>query len=256
MRYAWAYGVAQSLEDFFKDDNESKPKMRRPWYYDDYDSGQDEKDDDRRLSKRRKLKFLSDSDTNTILVQGADAAQLTTIAELIKVFDQKPPKDSGTDRKTEIFRLRFAKANDVAEAVKDVYRDLLSSNDKALANPQQQQRGGPRMFIYDYNDDGSGKSEQKTPKFKGLLSIGKDDTSNTLAVSAPASLFDQVSKRFVDLEIGEHPQCSSDDEPGKIPFPYIRWHNTIAEHIGKTPGVIHGCVYFLHRCNDPIEFFR
>jgi type II secretory pathway component GspD/PulD (secretin) len=201
LKYAWAYGVAQSLEEFFKDDNESKQKVRRPWYWDDYDSSNDSSDDDRRLSKRRKLKFLSDSDTNSILVQGADAAQLATISELIKIFDQKPPKDTGTERKTEIFRLRFAKAGDVADAVKDVYRDLLSSNDKALTNNQQQQRGGgPRMFLYDYGDDSSGKSEQKTPKFKGLLSIGKDDTSNTLVVSAPASLFDQISKLIVDLD--------------------------------------------------------
>ena len=38
------------------------------------------------------------------------------------------------------------------------------------------------------------------PKFKGLLSIGIDETSNSLAISAPAYLFDPVSKMIKDLD--------------------------------------------------------
>ena len=114
----------KNLEEFFKD--EKKPKARVPWYWYDYDnSGQDETEDERRLSKRPKLKFIADSDRNDILVEGADAAQMKTIEELIRAFDQPPPKDSDTDRKTEVIRVRYAKAKDIAAAVKDVYRDLL-----------------------------------------------------------------------------------------------------------------------------------
>ena len=97
-----------------------------PWYWYDYsDTGQDETEDERRLSKRPKLKFIADSDRNNILVEGADPAQLKTIEELIRAFDQPLPKDSETDRRTEVIRVRYAKAKDVAAAVKDVYRDLL-----------------------------------------------------------------------------------------------------------------------------------
>ncbi len=37
------------------------------------------------------------------------------------------------------------------------------------------------------------KNEQKMPKFKGQLSIGVDELSNSLVISAPAYLFDQVA---------------------------------------------------------------
>jgi type II secretory pathway component GspD/PulD (secretin) len=200
LRYVWASGVRQSLEDFFKDDNEKKPKTRRPWYWDDSDSNQNETEDDRRLSKRRKLKFISDTDTNSIIVQGADPAQLQTIKELVREFDKPAPKGSNTtDRKTESFRLRYANAKDVHDVIKDVYRDLLSSNDKALtATPGQ--REIQRTYIFD-NEDSDSKSEQMAPKFKGLLSIGLLNSSNTLVVSAaPASLFDRVARMINDLD--------------------------------------------------------
>jgi type II secretory pathway component GspD/PulD (secretin) len=201
LNFVWASGVRQSLEEFFKDDNEKKQTRRRPWYWDDYDSSQTETEDDRRLSKRRKLKFISDTDTNNIIVQGADAAQLQTIKELVKEFDKPAPKGSNTtDRKTETFRLRYAKAKDVLDVIKDVYRDLLSSNDKALAAPGQ--REIQRTYIFDNDDtDGTGKGDQVAPKFKGLLSVGLLNSSNALVVSAaPVSLFERVAGMIRDLD--------------------------------------------------------
>jgi type II secretory pathway component GspD/PulD (secretin) len=41
---------------------------------------------------------------------------------------------------------------------------------------------------------------EKMPKFKGQLSIGIDELSNSLVVSAPAYLFDQVMKRVKELD--------------------------------------------------------
>jgi len=119
-------------------------------------------DGEHRLSKRPKVKFIPDVDTNSILVAGADTSQLRTIEDLIKIYDQPPPRDSQTDRKTEVFRLRYAKVSTVADPVKDVYRDLLSANDKALATGNQGPQENRRMFIFSYDD--SDKSEQKKPK--------------------------------------------------------------------------------------------
>ncbi len=204
LKYASAYGVSLNLQDFFKDDK--KEQARMPWYYYDfYGSNQDDSDsnDDKRLSRRPKLKFISDSDSNTILVQGADPTQLKTIDDLItNIYDKPPPTDTETQRKTETIRLRFSKAKAVADTVKDVYRDLLSANDKALINPNQPQggRGGGFTISYDYGSSSGDKGEQKVPKFKGLLSIGVDETSNSLAVSAPAYLFEPVTKMIRDLD--------------------------------------------------------
>ncbi len=196
LKYAWAVGVSLNLEDFFKEDKKERPRPSRWMFYDYGADSQDDSEDERKLSKRRKLKFISDADTNTILVEGADAKQLKTIEDLIKLYDQPPPSDSQSVRKTEVIRLKYSKARAVVDTVKDVYRDLLSSNDKALATNNQQKESS-RSIIFNYDTD---KTEQKTPKFKGLLSIGVDETSNSLMVSAPAYLFDHVAKMIKELD--------------------------------------------------------
>ncbi len=197
LKYASAYTVSLNLEDFFKEDK--KDNKRVPWYW--FDSGsQDDESDDRRLSKRPKLKFISDYDSNSILVQGADASQMKTVEELVKIYDQPPPTDTQSVRKTQTIHLKYAKAKIVEEAIKGVYRDLLSANDKALADSSNR-RQTERTVIYDWGGGGDGdKGEQKVPKFKGLLSIGVDETSNSLVVSAPAFLFDHVSKMIQELD--------------------------------------------------------
>jgi len=193
LKYAWAVGVAQNLEDFFKDDK--RDRSRIPWWMDDY--SQNDSQDERRLSKKRKLTFISDADSNTILVEGASAEQLKTIEDLIQLYDQPPPNDTQSVRKTKLIHLKYSKAKAVADTVKDVYRDLLSSNDKALAGNNQARDNRPN-FIFSLND--SDKTEQKTPRFKGLLSIGVDEVSNSLMVSAPAYLFDHVAKMVEELD--------------------------------------------------------
>jgi type II secretory pathway component GspD/PulD (secretin) len=200
LKYAPAYGVALNLEDFFKDDE--KKDSRSNFWDNYYGNNQDDSKDDRqnRLSKRRALKFISDSESNTILVENADAAQQKTIDELIALYDKPPPEDSQSARKTETIHLEYSKAKMVAETVKDVYRDLLSANDKALQGAKPNERDSARTFIYEYSTGDDGKKEQKMPKFKGQLSIGIDELSNSLAVSAPAYLFDQVHKMIKDLD--------------------------------------------------------
>lgn len=197
LKYASAYGVALNLQDYFKEEKKEESRWR-PWW----DTGSDDKDDkEQRLSTRRKLKFIPDYESNTILVDGATASQLHTIQDLIDLYDQPPPSDSQSVRKTEIIQLKYARAKTVAEAVKEVYRDLLSANDKALSGPGQAPRDGQRGFVLSFGDSGrSEKGEQRSPKFKGELSIGVDETSNTLAVSSPKYLFEQVRKMIEDLD--------------------------------------------------------
>ncbi len=195
LKYSWAVGVAMRLDDYFKEEKKERPRYS-PWWYDDFNPPSDSQDE-RRLSKRRKLKFISDADSNTILVEGASPEQLKTIEDLVKLYDQPPPTDSQSVRRTEVIRLKYSKAKAVSDTVKDVYRDLLSANDKALADPNQA-RGGGRNITYNFGDSDS--DEPKTPKFKGLLSIGIDEISNTLTVSAPAYLFEHVARLIGQLD--------------------------------------------------------
>jgi type II secretory pathway component GspD/PulD (secretin) len=136
-----------------------------------------------RLSRRAPLKFISDLDSNTILVQHASPEQLRTIEELIEFYDQPEPEDSQSARRTEIVQIEHSKATQVADVVKEVFRDLLSENDKALSQPGQQGgRGGEQRRVMYL---GGELSSTKKPQYKGQLSVGIDAVSNQLIISAP-----------------------------------------------------------------------
>lgn len=207
----WAWGVAQRLEDFFKeekgDDNSNRSRF---WYYEPEPAKDAERS---RLSKKKPLKFIPDSDSNSILVTGADPAQMRIIEELIEAFDVPAESDSMAVRKTQIFPLRFSKAKVVADAIKDVYRDLLSENDKALANQQKKddQRPVERTVTYLYDPPAAGDSQAPPSpvKFKGLLSIGVDELSNTLVVSATEGLLENIGQMIDSLDDAARPTVPS-----------------------------------------------
>jgi type II secretory pathway component GspD/PulD (secretin) len=188
LRHASAYWVKLNLEDFFKED---KPDTSRDtynsWYW-GYPQPSREPDK-RQLGKRRPVRFINDYDTNTILVQGADRGQLAVIAELIELYDVPEPSSSQSMRVTKLFRIKYSRAEVIAETLKDAYRDLLSANDKALQAQQQQEGQRPTAtIIRSYGPQipgGDDDQEKKTQiTFKGKLSIGVDDITNTLLVSA------------------------------------------------------------------------
>jgi len=200
LKYAVAYWVARNLEDFFEEEEEGGGRNR---YYDPYwggyrYSGGTGDESRARLSKRQPVKFIADDDTNTILVQNADPGQLKTIDELIKLYDMPEPPDTQSVRKTEIVLLKYAKAQVVEKALKDVYRDLLSSNDKALREGQPRPE---RSVTYNFGESGV----TKMPRWKGQLSIGIDEFSNALIVSAPGYLFDDVKARILELDEAARP---------------------------------------------------
>lgn len=193
--------MSQNLEEFFKDEEKSQTQTqsrRNPFFFNPFNQETPQTQTRTSLSKRRPLKFIPDVDSNTILVENADLTQLKTIEELIKLYDQPTPTDTQSVRKTETVILQYSKAKIVAETVKEVYRDLLSTNDKSLENTQG--RGGQRMPGFMYMLGEGDNSGQKMPKFKGLLSIGVDELSNSLVISAPAFLFEQVVQMVKELD--------------------------------------------------------
>lgn len=211
----WAYGVVLNLREFFEETTKDDRRDRQMSYYFGYGMPAAEKDTTRRLSKRRQLKFISDSDTNTVLVVGADAAQLKIVEELIDLYDQPPANETKSVRMTKLFTLRYAKARVVSDAIKDVYRDLLSVNDRAMQqqqnnnNNQNQRPAAERnyTFIYGGGDESEEQPEQPI-KFKGLLSLGVDEASNTIIVSAAEGLLENVGEMIDSLEEAAKPRSA------------------------------------------------
>jgi type II secretory pathway component GspD/PulD (secretin) len=213
MKYksTWAYGVALNLKDFFDDKEKAEPKSRWDYIYGYPSSNNNKTDDTRRLSKRRPLKFIADSDSNSILVTGADPAQLKIIRDLIDIYDIPESKDSAAVRQTKIISLKYSKARIVADAVKDVYRDLLSANDPALQNNQKDDKKNKppeSMYTYITNLGGDDKKPETPMKFKGMLSIGVDELSNTLVVSASEALLENVMLTIEALDDAARPMVS------------------------------------------------
>ena len=209
----WPYGIELILKDIFKEEMEEEQSgsMRYSPFFGFYPgSGSDR--GPASLSSRKPLKIISDSDSHTILVQGASKDQLTMIEELIAVYDRPTSTEPASIRRTQVIPIKYSKASVIAEAVKDVYRDLLSENDKALQSGKKDDKDRPtdRSYTYIYGGGGDGADqEQEQPiRFKGLLSIGVDELSNNLVVSASQGLLDNVTLIVEALDEAAAPNSS------------------------------------------------
>lgn len=203
----WAYGIELILEDFFKDESLTESTYD-PWWGTTHTKVKRSN----RLSQQKELKVISNDDSHTILVQGATEEQLKVIQELIDVYDRPTSSDPQALRKTEIFPLQYSKAVAIAEAVKQVYRDLLSANDPALQNPNQQKPSEEPKFTYIYGRQNTGDDKEDNPaqpiKFKGLLSVGVDEISNTVIVSSTEGLMQDIRELINRLDQAARPTHS------------------------------------------------
>jgi len=205
LKHASALWVKLNLQDYFKTEPEDKSRRRNVFYFDYYQPPAD-KEKSYRLSQRKPLKFIDDLDTNTILVVGASAEQLRTIEDLIQLWDASPPSDSQSARLTAVFAIRYSKAETIAETVKEVYLDLLSSNDKALQRNRDEKRPS-NQTTYIFGETGGSEPDRRTQvSFKGKLSIGVDAVSNTLLVSTEGqTLMENVGKMIQALDEAAKP---------------------------------------------------
>ena len=220
IEHASASWMRINLEDYFKDmeeeDSSSDNFMR--WYWGD-DFGNDDDDGPSGLGKGAKMRFVDDLDTNTLVVNGASSEQLRTISELIELWDVPEPVNKRKTRFTRLVHIQYGKADKIAETVKEAYRDLLSSNDKAFSGGRQNGGGGgggggggdaPKSR----EGNGSGLQDSESGRdgggadfsFKGKLSIGIDSVGNTLLVSAEGEpLLDLVAEMIGQLDEAARP---------------------------------------------------
>jgi type II secretory pathway component GspD/PulD (secretin) len=198
LKHVYAKDVAYLLESIFSDDKKQRDSFSVNYFF---DPQPEEKPERSRLSKKLPLKFTADSVSNSILVQNADEQQLAEIKSLIDFYDKAEPPDSQSIRKTKIVVLKYAKAQAVADVLKDVYVDLLSPNDKTLRSNNQRGQEQSRQYYSFYDMGSRSQSSDNVPKFKSLLSIGVESTSNSLVVSAPQYLLEDVLAMINRLDV-------------------------------------------------------
>jgi len=203
IKHAWPFGIELILTDFFEAQEDQE--TIRDWWGNNVTINEAGPS---RLSTQRKLKIISDDDSMTLLVQGASPEQLETIRRLLEIYDKPESSDPNAIRVTKLFAIQHSKAQNIADTIKSVYRDLLSSNDPSLQNGQNgnKSQGPERSYTYVY---GNSNQNEKTPeqpiKFKGLLSVGVDDISNTVVVSAANGLMDDISELIETLDTAAKP---------------------------------------------------
>jgi hypothetical protein len=212
LQYAAASSMRYTLDDFFsveKKESSSDQRMRRFWFD---DSSDNKKDEVPRLSQRRPLKFIDDDATNSILVQGGTADQLRRIGDIIKLYDRPEKPNTRASRITQSFQIKHNKASIVAEMIKELYKDLLSANDKALESYNQSKnqgnRGGRFATVFDFGDK-EDNSKLNQGRFKGYLSLAADDSTNSLLVSCPSALMGNIEQTVHYLDQAAVPTAQS-----------------------------------------------
>jgi hypothetical protein len=168
------------------------------------------------LGRRKKLMITWDTASNTNLAANASPQQLWEIEELIKEYDKPAPSDSMKSRTTAAIKIRYSKASVIATALKDVYRDLLSSRDREFqsGDKKEQAANQERVTVIRYGGIGGNEGEggkRPTPVklgFEGALSVGVDEIANVLILSVQAELFDDVVAMVRQLDEEARPRTT------------------------------------------------
>jgi type II secretory pathway component GspD/PulD (secretin) len=135
------------------------------------------------LDTSKRISIEADSRINRLVIQHASAKQMELIHELIPVLDQPTQEDERLVRQQRVYRAQRKRAAEIVEVVKEVYRDVLSTNDKVFdARISNQPFGYNRAMA----------ATSRSPEYQGLLSVGADDEGNLVVLSAPAYLMEEV----------------------------------------------------------------
>jgi type II secretory pathway component GspD/PulD (secretin) len=136
------------------------------------------------------IKITADQRLNALLVR-ANRADLDTIAELLKVLDQKEsPEDISIATRPRMIAVENSSAEEIADIVKQVYADRM------VENPTANARGGFFAMMAARAGGQSRPAQGDVAK----LSIGIDPRTNSLIVAAPDALFEEVRQLVAQLD--------------------------------------------------------
>ena len=214
LKYASASLVTLNLEEYFEDESKQGTSPEDAywagWYgYGLMGNSRDDSSTKAGLSQRKLLRFIYDFDTNSILVSNASPEQLATIRSLVEIYDKPISEDSISARRFRIFKIQHAQASAIAATIKDVYRDLLSSKDKVFeraGNEKEQTSQSTNYYrVFGSIDDQEKKPTKIKASFAGALSVGVDETSNTIIVSAQEEWISSIAEMIEFLDVQAEP---------------------------------------------------
>jgi type II secretion system protein D len=134
-----------------------------------------------------RIRVVADSTTNSLLVRAKPVDMLTIRWLLDKAIDNKDKGVTAGPKNRIIGPLKYAKATEVADLLKNVYRDQINQN-PTLSDID---KGGFGLVIaasQNRNTDASGASRPVT------LTVAVDDQSNSLIVNSTEPLYEEIKK--------------------------------------------------------------
>jgi hypothetical protein len=182
--------IRLNLVTYFKEREDKKDSgndFMRDYFGFDFDTT---KKKETALDTKPPLRFISDSTTQTILVQGADDLDRQTIRQLIEIWDvpDPPPKEENV-RRTRLIQVKNSRAEMIVTTVKEVYRDLLSATDSTFQEPKKEEGG----------EEGGSNPPPRPFNFSGTLALGIDPVTNSIVVTSSGSSSEQLMEMACEL---------------------------------------------------------
>jgi type II secretory pathway component GspD/PulD (secretin)/uncharacterized low-complexity protein len=237
-----ASSIYLTLTGLYKEEIKGEtPERRWDWRTDSWVTSGSKSES--QLSRRKLLKIDYDFNSNTLLVANASPQQLEEIEELIREYD-KPSAQDAQSRRIAAIKVEYSRATVIAAALKEVYRDLLSQRDKEFEKDEKSGSTIPkesttilRFGSPSDTDDGSGERERPAEiGFQGALSVGVDEISNTIIVSAQEEVFDSVLEIIKALDEQAKPTSTVEVRTVKGGVSATAMQKALAEALG-TPWV-------------------
>ncbi|MEX0713707.1 MAG: secretin N-terminal domain-containing protein [Pirellulales bacterium] len=146
----------------------------------------------------RGVLIVPDHRLNALVVEGSPN-DLDTIEQLLEVLDQEGVPETLVASRPRMIPVIHTKASDVADVIKQVYQDRLTTSAGAQRQPSPEDfirmlRGGGRRG---QGGGGGGDSNASEPQ---KMAIGVDVRTNSIVISAPQPLFEEVEQLVQTLD--------------------------------------------------------
>jgi len=145
--------------------------------------------------------ITADSRLNALVVQ-ATPKDTDTVEQLLKVLDQpQSPEEILAEAKPQIIPVFNTQAEEVANVVRQVYQDrLVSGGGGGAGRPPMPQEFLQQLLQSRMGGGGRRSGGRRTTEEPQKLSIGVDTRTNSLVVSAPEPLLQEVKDLVHDLD--------------------------------------------------------
>jgi type II secretion system protein D len=146
--------------------------------------------------KQNRIRVVADAATNSLFVKASPIDMIEIRSLLKKGLDSGDSSSKAVIKPWILPAFRYANANEVANVIKDVYREHINNN------PISGGPGGMRGFMFGGFGRGAQNVDANGNPIGISLSIGVDDRTNSLVLACSEPLYKDIKKLAEALEEG------------------------------------------------------